>query len=114
MDAVLRSFGAPIPANATPAQAWLAFAVWCKSRDCKPLLEKLGTYRLAQTNLDASGRVTMISQTATPSRVYFFALANSPNGALLWDLPVDLAAGDNNVTFTAATAENMRNAGPAH
>lgn len=113
MDAVLRTFGAPIAPNATPGQAWLAFAYWCKNtgNDCTPLQQRLGTYRLAQTSLDASGRATMSSQTATPGHYYFFALVASPNGALLWDLPADLRPGDNSITFTAQTAENMRDVG---
>jgi len=109
MDAVLRSLGAPIPANATPAQAWLAFAKWCQSRDCKSMQESLGRLRLAQTTLDASGRATISSQSAAAGPYYFFALVASPAGALLWDVPANLSAGDNTVTFTPATAENIRN-----
>lgn len=113
MDAVLRSLGAPIPANATPAQAWVAFAVACRSRDCKPVLAQLKTHVVTMTKLDSAGKATISTQSAAMGTYYFFAQVRSSDGVLMWDLPANLAAGDNSVTLTADNAEKMGARAPA-
>lgn len=113
MDTVLRSLGAPIPANATPGQAWIAFAVACRSMDCKPVLAQLKTHVVTMTKLDTAGKATISTQSAATGTYYFFAQVRSADGVLLWDLPAQLAAGDNNVTLTADNAEKMGGRAPA-
>jgi hypothetical protein len=107
MDAVLRSLGAPIPANATPAQAWVAFAQACKGIDCKPVLEQLKTHLVTATKLDTTGKATISTQAAATGTYYLFAQVRTPDNLLVWDVPANLSAGDNNVTFTAANAEKL-------
>lgn len=113
MDAVLRSLGAPIPANATPAQAWATFATACKNTNCSPLLAQLKTHVVTATKLDAAGKATISTQSAATGTYYLFAQVRATDSVLVWDLPANLSAGDNNVTFTAANAEKFRTQAPA-
>ncbi|WP_188757786.1 hypothetical protein [Edaphobacter acidisoli] len=105
MDAVLRSLGAPIPANATPSQAWIAFAMACKGRDCSSALAQLKTRVVAATRLDAGGKATISTQTAATGTYYLFAQVRGPGGLLMWDVPANFQPGDNTVTLTATNAE---------
>jgi hypothetical protein len=112
MDAVLRSLGAPIPANATPAQAWAAFATACKNTNCSPLLAQLKTHVVTATKLDASGKATISTQAAATGPYYLFSQVRVADGILVWDVPANLVAGDNNVILTPANAEKLRSAAP--
>jgi hypothetical protein len=105
MDAVLRSLGAPLASNVTPAQAWMAFAVACKTTDCKPVFEQLKTHLVTTTKLDATGKATISSQSASSGTYYFFAQVRTASGLMVWDVPANVVAGDNSVTLTAANAE---------
>ena len=109
MDDVLRKLGAPIPPNTTPAQAWQAFATACQGQgvDCAPVLNALKSHFVTAAKLDAAGKATL-SATATTGAYFLFAQARSPDGLLVWDLPENFVAGDNNVTLTAANAEHLR------
>lgn len=105
MDSVLRSLGAPIPASNTPAQAWVSFAMACKANDCSPLLAQLKTHVITATKLDGAGKATISTQAATTGTYYLFAQVRTANGVLVWDVPANFAAGDNNITLTAQNAE---------
>jgi hypothetical protein len=104
MDAVLRNLGAPVPANATPAQAWQAFATACRGVDCGPVFTALKSHFVTAAKLDTAGKATLSAQAATGS-YYLFAAVRTPNGALIWDIPANLSAGDNTITLTDANAE---------
>jgi hypothetical protein len=110
MDSLLRSLGAPIPANATPAQAWVRFAAACKGMDCSSLLAQLKTHVITATKLDATGKATIATQAAATDTYYLFTQVRVADGVLVWDLPANLGAGDNNVVLTPANAEKLRSA----
>lgn len=105
-DQTLRDLGIKLPAGATPAQAVTALAAACRSRDCKPVYAALARRFVATTSLDAAGKATL-SANATTGPYYFFATAHAGNRGLVWDIPANLVAGDNTVTFTAANAEAL-------
>ena len=105
MDAVLRSLGAQIPANATPAQAWVAFAMACRGKDCSPVLAQLKTHVVTATKLDEAGKATISTQAAATGTYYLFAQVRTPSGALVWDVPTNFSAGDNSVTLNDKNAE---------
>lgn len=107
MDSVLRKLGVPVPANATPGQAMETFAAACRSRDCSSVLSGLNSYYVTAAMLDGSGKATLSAQAATGA-YFFFALVRTASGSLVWDLPANLVAGDNNVTLTAANAETIK------
>ena len=107
MDAVLRKLGAPIPANATPAQAWQAFATACRSTDCTPVLTALKSHFVTAAKLDSTGKATLSAQAATGA-YFLFAQMRTPEGLMVWDLPAAFAAGDNAITLTATNAELLR------
>ncbi len=104
LDEILRKLGVPVPSGATPAQAMEALSEACRSRDCKPVYAGLGHYFITYATLDAGGKATLSAHAVT-GPYFFFATAHNGKGALLWDIPVNLVAGDNTVTLTAANAE---------
>lgn len=81
-----------------------ALAESCRTRDCKPIYAELAHSFVTATTLDNTGKV-ILSATAQAGRHYFFASAPNANGTLLWDIPANLVAGDNNVVFTASNPE---------
>jgi hypothetical protein len=104
MDVILRKLGVPVPAGATPGQAMRALAETCHIRDCKPIYAGLGHYFITYATLDSSGHATLSARAVT-GPYFFFATVRTANGAVMWDIPVNLAAGDNTVTLTATNAE---------
>jgi hypothetical protein len=97
---ILRKLGVPVPDGATPAQAMKAFAQVCHTRDCKSIYTGMGPYFITYTTLDAGGNATL-SATALTGSYFLFATVHSANGVLMWDLPMNLVAGDNKVALTA-------------
>lgn len=106
LDEALRKIGLPLPAGATPVQAMRALAQACHGRDCTSIYRALAQRFVASTALDAQGKAAL-SATAATGSYFFFATAQSGAGALMWDLPMNLVAGDNTVTFTAANAQAL-------
>lgn len=109
MDQILRELGVAVPANATPGQAMKALQALCHSaRGCSVVIQGMPKYYVTTTKLDASGKATL-SATATTGAYYFFAIVPSAGGgSLVWDVPAQLAAGDNNVAFNQANSELVR------
>jgi hypothetical protein len=106
LDEALRKLGLPLPQGATPVQALGALAAACQRRDCKPIYTALAQHFVASTTLDAGGKATL-SATAMTGSYYFFATARTANGPMMWDLPVNLVAGDNTVALNSANAEAL-------
>ena len=104
MDEVLRKIGVPVPPNTTPGKAMQMLVTACRSTDCKPIFEGMAHYYVTAATLDNTGKATLSAQAAT-GPYFFFAVVRTPTGSLVWDLPANLAAGDNNVTLTASNAE---------
>jgi len=108
MDQILRELGVSIPANATPAQAMKALQTLCHSpQGCTPMMQKLPSYYVATTKLDAAGKATL-NATAVTGQYYFFAIVPMGTGSVIWDLPAALAAGDNTVVFTQANSKPVQ------
>jgi hypothetical protein len=109
MDQILRELGVAVPAKATPAQALKALQTQCHSQQgCTAVIQGMPKYYVTTTKLDAAGKAT-VSATATTGEYYFFALVPSAGGgSLMWDLPADLRAGDNNVAFNQANADRVQ------
>jgi hypothetical protein len=108
MDQILRELGVTVPANATPAQAMKALQTLCHSpQGCTPMMQKLPSYYVATTKLDAAGKATL-SATAVTGKYYFFAITPTGTGSVIWDVPAALAAGDNTVVFTQANSERVQ------
>jgi hypothetical protein len=109
MDQILRELGVAVPANATPGQAMKALQTQCHSaQGCSTVIQGMPKYYVTTTKLDTTGKATL-SATATTGQYYFFAIVPSAaGGSLVWDVPVDLAAGDNNVAFSQANAERVQ------
>jgi hypothetical protein len=110
MDEVLRKMGAPLKAGVTPGQAWQAFATECSKGtvDCAPILKELKSHFVTTTKLDAAGKATITTQAATTGTYFLFSQVRTPDGLMVWDVPANLAAGDNSVSLTAANAEKLR------
>jgi|GEM_PF-1955833 len=108
MDQILRELGVAVPPNATPAQAMKALQTLCHSpQGCTPMMQKLPSYYVATTRLDASGKA-VLSATAASGQYYFFAIIPMGSGSLVWNVPAALAAGDNTVVFTQANSERIQ------
>jgi hypothetical protein len=108
MDQILRELGVAVPANATPAQAMQALQTQCHStQGCSSAIKGLSAYYVTTTKLDSTGKATL-SATAATGPYYFFAIVPSGSGSTVWDVPANLAAGDNTVSFTAANGEQIR------
>jgi hypothetical protein len=108
MDQILRELGVAVPANATPAKAMQALQTQCHStQGCSSAIKGLSSYYVTTTKLDSTGKATL-SATAATGPYYFFAIVPSGSGSTVWDVPANLAAGDNAVSFTAANSEQIR------
>jgi len=109
MDRILRELGVTVPERATPARAMKALQTQCHStQGCSAVMQGLPKYYVTTTKLDASGKATLAA-TATTGQYYFFAIVPSAaGGSLVWDVPANLAAGDNNVVFNQANAERVQ------
>jgi hypothetical protein len=104
MDDVLRKLNLPVPPNTSPGKAMQLFATACQSTDCKPLFQEMAVYYVTATDLDATGKATL-NATAATGTYFFYSVVRTPQGSLIWDIPVNLAAGDNTITLTRANAE---------
>ena len=108
MDQILRELGVPVPANANPAQAMKILQTLCHSpQGCSTVMQKLPSYYVTTAKLDTAGKATLNATAATGS-YYFFAIVPSNGGTVLWDVPANLAAGDNTVTFTQANSQRVQ------
>ncbi|HXS11810.1 MAG TPA: hypothetical protein VN734_03855, partial [Acidobacteriaceae bacterium] len=109
MDQILKELGVAVPAKATPGQAMKALQTQCHSaQGCSAVIQSMPKYYVTTTKLDTSGKATL-SATATTGQYYFFAIVpNAAGGSLVWDLPANLAAGDNAVAFNQANAERVQ------
>jgi hypothetical protein len=104
-DTLLRKVGAPISADATPGKAVQAYAANClPPRSCPAYAAAMHPYYVAKGTFDSTGKVILTAP--VPAGSYFvFCSAKAPNGALVWDVPAVLKAGDNAITLTTANAE---------
>jgi hypothetical protein len=104
-DVVLRKVGAPIAADITPGKAVQAYAANCfPPRSCPAYTPAIQPYYVAKGSFDSAGRVVLTAQVRAGT-YYIFCSAKASNGALIWDVPVELRVGENTITLTAANAE---------
>ena len=104
-DIALRKVGAPIPANTTPGQALQAYSNSCPPpTGCPAAAKLLHPYYVGHATFDGDGKATLTAP-VQPGSYYVFCSANGTSGALVWDLPITLRAGDNAITLTATNAE---------
>ena len=104
-DIALRKVGAPIAADVTPGRALMAYMANCgPPKSCPAYAAALHPYFVGKATFDGNGKAT-VSADVPPGSYYVFSAANGTSGALVWDLPVTLKAGDNTVTLTATNAE---------
>lgn len=107
MDQILRELGVAVPAKATPGQAMKALQTQCHSaQGCSSVIQGMPKYYVTTTKLDGSGKATL-SATAATGSYYFFAIVPDSGGSLVWDVPAQLAAGDNAVAFNQGNAERV-------
>jgi len=105
---VLRDSGVPMPTNATAGQAMKALQTLChSSQGCSPAIQSMSRSYVTTTKLDAVGKTTLTANSETGT-YYFFAIIPNAGGSLVWDIPANLVAGDNAVTFTPKNAEAVQ------
>ena len=104
-DTLLRKVGAPIAADSTPGKALQAYAANClPPRSCPAYATAMHPYYVSKGNFDAAGKVVLMVQ--VPAGTYYvFCSAKVPNGALVWDVPIELKVGENTITLTAGNGE---------
>ena len=104
-DTLLRKVGAPIAADVTPGKALQAYAANClPPRSCPAYATAMHPYYVSKGNFDAAGKVVLMVQ--VPAGTYYvFCSAKVPNGALVWDVPIELKVGENTITLTAGNGE---------
>jgi hypothetical protein len=104
-DILLRKFGAPIPATATPGDALKGYAANCAPpKSCPALVASLRPYYVGRGTFDSAGNATL-TVPVPPGTYYVFCSAVGPNGPLVWDVATPLKAGENAVTLTSTNAE---------
>jgi hypothetical protein len=104
-DILLRKFGAPIPANATPGEALKGWMANCAPpRSCPALVTALHPYYVGGGTFDSSGKA-VLTASLSAGTYYVFCSAVGPKGPLVWDVPTTLKAGENAITLTATNAE---------
>ncbi len=104
-DIALRKVGAPIPADTTPGQALKAYSGSCPPpTGCPAAAKLLHPYYVGHATFDGDGKATLTAP-LPPGSYYVFCSAIGTSGALVWDLPITLKAGDNTIALTATNAE---------
>jgi hypothetical protein len=104
-DIALRKVGAPIAADITPGGALKAYMANCgPPKSCPAYAAALHPYFVGKATFDGNGKASVTAD-LPPGSYYVFSAANGTSGALVWDLPVTLKAGDNTITLTATNAE---------
>jgi hypothetical protein len=104
-DIALRKVGAPIAADVTPGRALVAYMANCgPPKSCPAYATAMHPYFVGKATFDGNGKATVTAD-VPPGSYYVFSAANGTSGALVWDLPITLKAGDNTVTLTATNAE---------
>jgi hypothetical protein len=104
MDDVLRKLNIPVPPNTSPGKAMQMLVTACQSTDCKPIFDGMAQYYVTGAKLDSTGKATLTATAAT-GNYFFYAVVRTPQGSYVWDVPVNLNAGDNNITLTPSNAE---------
>jgi hypothetical protein len=104
-DIALRKVGAPISADITPGKALVAYMANCgPPKSCPAYATAMHPYFVGKATFDSSGKAT-VTANVPPGSYYVFSAASGTSGALIWDLPITLKAGDNTITLTATNAE---------
>jgi hypothetical protein len=104
-DDVMHKVGAPITDGSTPGKALQAFAATCvPPKDCKMTARAMNQYYVGKATIDSTGKATLLAR-VPPGSYFVFGSGRSTNGLLVWDLPVNLNAGDNAISLTATNAE---------
>jgi hypothetical protein len=104
-DSALRKAGAPIPVNTTPGKALQLWTANClPPKDCKALVSAMHQYYVGKATLDSAGKSTLIAP-VSPGSYFVFGGGRSPDGGLVWDVPITLKAGENTIILTAGNAE---------
>jgi hypothetical protein len=108
-DNVLRKAGTPVPAGTTPGQALAAYVQRCPPpTGCPAAAQQMKQYFVATATFDNNGSAT-ISAAVPPGNYYVICSASGTTGALVWDMPVMLAAGQkNSIQLTATNAELVK------
>jgi hypothetical protein len=104
-DIALRKVGAPISADVTPGRALQAYIANCgPPKSCPAYATAMHPYFVGKATFDSNGKATVTAD-VPPGSYYVFSAASGTSGALVWDLPITLKAGDNTITLTATNAE---------
>jgi hypothetical protein len=104
-DIALRKVGAPIAADITPGKALVAYMANCgPPKSCPAYAAAMHPYFVGKATFDTNGKATVTAD-VPPGSYYVFSAASGTSGALVWDLPITLKAGDNTITLTATNAE---------
>jgi hypothetical protein len=102
---VLKKAGVPVPPGSTPGQAVRAYVASCRPpADCKAVAAAIQTFVVGRALMDNAGRGT-IAPPVPPGRYYVSATLLSSDGAVIWDIKVDLKPGDNSVVLEQSNAE---------
>ncbi len=106
LDNVFRKVGAPVPAGTTPGHALLAYVISCPPpTGCPAAAQLMKPYYVGTATFDTKGQATLSAPVA-PGNYYIICSAKGTKGALVWDMPVTLKAGQNNtINLTATNAE---------
>jgi hypothetical protein len=105
IDQVLGELGIPVPANSTASQAMQTMAAICQKTNCSPVYSGMNNYYVTSVKLDSTGKA-ILSATAATGSYFIYAVVRTPNGtSYVWDVPVDLHAGDNAISLDAKNAE---------
>ena len=108
MNQILSELGVAVPTNSTPGQAMKALKTQCATtQGCSSVIQGLSKYYVTTSKFDPTGKA-ILSATAATGPYYFFAIIANGSGSLVWDVPANLAAGDNSVTFSLANSESVQ------
>ena len=105
---VLRKAGVSVAANATAGQALRAMLAACKPpADCQATAASVQTSVAGRALFGSEGRA-VLNPPVPPGRYFVSAVGRNRDSALVWDIRVDLKAGDNSVVLEQGAAEIVR------
>jgi hypothetical protein len=105
---VLRKAGASVAPGATSGLAFRDAMKSCQPpANCNAVSAAMEPFIAGRALIDIDGRALIIPP-VPPGRYYVSASTQNGNAVLVWDIKVDLKAGDNSIVLDPNTAETIR------
>jgi hypothetical protein len=106
-DNALRKAGFQVAPGTTPGNAMKAWSISCRPpADCRAVSAVLDTFVAGKALMDSTGHANIPAE-VTPGQYFVLGAARSGNVPMVWDVKVDLKAGENALVLDPRNAETV-------